>query len=90
MGGLLGCPVDELFGYIVVFSPLHGMLADVVGKEEDFQNHKDNEQLHKDDNPERAPQGHAAKAVIIQTKSPVKKVALCHIKEFVGKDNGFL
>ena len=88
--GLNGCPVDEFFGHILVFSPLRGVLANVVGKEKDFQNHKDDEKLDEDDDPERAPQCHAAKTVVIQTESPLKKVALCHSREFVGKDNGFL
>jgi hypothetical protein len=41
------------------------MLLNVVGKEEEFQDNEDDEQLYQYDGPQRAPKRHAAEPIIV-------------------------
>ena len=67
------------------------MLVDIVGKEENFQDGKDDEELDENDGPEGFPQCHIAESFIVQVVGSVPETIFSHRQNrknvFKGKDS---
>lgn len=67
------------------FFALLGMLFDEVGEEEQLQYDEDDEQLDKDDSPQRPSQLHFPESVVVKVKYPMDKIVfhLANIHFFI-------
>lgn len=75
----LGTPFHQLLPDKLRLLSLRRVLLDEIGEEEEFEDDKHDEELHKDDRPERAPQRHVPEPVVIQVKDFVQESCLSHV-----------
>jgi len=74
---LLRCTIYELCGHIACLI-IPGMRLEEVGEEEYLQYGKDNEQLNEYDGPERTPEAHRLKPLIVEVEGAIEKPSLIH------------
>ena len=80
--------VQQLCSNKVGLGALFCMGTEEIGKEKDFQDNEDDEQLDGNDQPQRFPQRHAAETIVVQAEGSVKETVVCHKLQVisVGKD----
>ena len=64
------CPVCKFVGHVARLVAF-GVLLQEVGQEEQFQHHKDDEQLDEDDGPQRPAQAHVPESVDVEVVCPI-------------------
>lgn len=68
----------QLCGHVIRFSSPARLLLQVVGKEEQLQYYENDEQFHRNDEPESLPQRHVAKSIIVQVERPIPETCFPH------------
>ena len=69
----------HLSGHVVGLVAFGGMLADVVGEEEQLEYCKDYEQFDENDRPQCAAESHVAETVGVQVEDAVEKARCTHV-----------
>ena len=71
------CSVDQLAGDIASLVPL-GMRLQEVREEKHLQHGEDDKKLNEYDGPQRTPQAHITKALVVEVEHSVGKTAFLH------------
>ena len=70
MGFELFCSICQFCSYVACLIAL-GVMLQEIGEEENLENDEDNEQLDKDNGPQRLAEVHMPETVVIEVEDPV-------------------
>ena len=74
----LVCSIQQFGRYILRFAAFGRIGFQEIREKEEFQHHKDDEELDEDDRPERLAQRHVAETIVVKIENPIQETVFLH------------
>ena len=74
----LVCSIQQFGRYILRFASFGRIGFQEIREKEEFQHHKDDEELDEDDRPERLAQRHVAETIVVKIENPIQETVFLH------------